>query len=251
MRIACLGGGPAGAFTAILAKKADRTRHVEMWERNPPGASYGFGIVFSEEAMAAIARADPDIHRAVEDVAASWSDIDVSYRGRVLTSGGHRFRALPRAEMATILQHRLDELGVVLHFESEAPLPEDLNDSDLIVASDGANSVIRERHAEWFKPTVDLGCCKYIWLAVDRAYDAFKFFVLQTDYGVVQIHAYPYNAHESTFIVEMHENVWRQAGFDEIAPAELPPGESDIESIARLQDWLSDLLEQHSLIGNN
>jgi anthraniloyl-CoA monooxygenase len=250
-RIACLGGGPAGAFAAILAKKADRARHVEVWERNPPGASYGFGIVFSEEAMSAIARADADIHRAVEDAAASWSDIDITARRRTLTSGGHHFLALPRVEMATILQRRLEELGVVLHFESEAPRPDELGDFDLLIASDGANSTTRALQSDWFKPAIELGACKYIWLAVDRAYDAFKFFILETDFGVVQVHAYPYSAHESTFIVEMHENVWKRAGFEQIAPAVLAPGESDLASIARLQDWLADLLGDRRLIGNN
>lgn len=252
MKIACLGGGPAGAFSAILAKKTDPTRQIELWERNPPGASYGFGIVFSDEAMLAIARADADIHRRIEDIAASWSDIDVCYQGRVLTSGGHGFRAVPRAEMASILQRRLLELDVTVHYETEAPTREQLGDFDLIVAADGANSTIREQEKDWFSPTIELGACKYIWLAVDRAYDAFKFFVLETEYGVVQIHAYPYNANESTFIVEMHEDVWRRAGFDHTVPAgQLAPGESDEDSIRALQEWLAEPLEGRALIGNN
>jgi len=250
-RIACLGGGPAGAFAAILAKKADPSRVVEVWERNPPGATYGFGIVFSEEAMVAIRHADAAVHAAIERTSARWSDIDISYRGRVLTSGGHQFCALPRAELASILQLRLQELGVVLHLEVEAPPPEELSDFDLIVAADGANSAIRERYAGDFKSTIELGSCKYIWLAVDQAYDAFKFFVLNTEHGVVQVHAYPYNERESTFIVEMHEDVWRRAGFDRLAPDALPPGESDEGSIAALEAWLADLLDGRRLLGNN
>lgn len=251
VRIACLGGGPGGLCFAILAKKALPPATVELWDRNPPGATYGFGVVFSDEAMDAIRRADAEVHAAIVRDCASWGQIDVHVGGRVSTSGGHGFSALSRSSLVTIMQRRAAELGAVLHFEQDAPAPEELHGFDLIVAADGVNSEVRARYADVFRPTIEAGACKFIWLAVDRAYDAFKFFILDTPHGVAQVHAYPYDRDESTFIVEMREDVWRRAGFGRLAPAADAPGESDWESIALLRELLADLLEGHELLGNN
>jgi anthraniloyl-CoA monooxygenase len=251
VKIACLGGGPGGLAFAILAKKLEPARSVEVWDRNPPGATYGFGVVLSDDALAAIRRADEPIHDAIVAERAHWSEIDVHVRGRVHTSGGHGFSALSRKRLVTIMQERARDLGVTLHHSASAPLPETLGDYNLVVAADGAQSTVRELYPAAFRPTVELGACKFIWLATDRVFDAFKFFIHETEFGLVQVHAYPYDEHESTFIPELHESVWRRAGFAAFADAAQQPGESDFDSIEILRGLLSELLDGHSLLANN
>jgi len=251
MRIACLGGGPGGLVFTILAKKAFPSAAVELWDRNPAGATYGFGVVFSDEAMDAIRRADEAVHAAIVFERAHWGQIDVHLNERVYTSGGHGFSALSRSALVTLMQQRASELGVTLHHESEAPHPDALEGYDLIVGADGVDSDVRAAHADVFETSVEPGACKFIWLATDQAYDAFKFFILDTPHGLVQVHAYPYDDGESTFIVEMREDVWRRAGFEPFASAASRPGESDLESAAILKDLLADLLDGHELLTNN
>ncbi len=251
MRIACLGGGPGGLCFAIVSKKADPSASIEVWDRNPPGATYGFGVVFSDEAMDAIRRADEGVHAAILRECASWGQIDVHRGERVYTSGGHGFSALSRTSLVTLMQQRARELGVVFHHESEAPRPDELAGYDLVVGSDGVNSAVRDWGASTFGPTIEQGRCKFIWLAIDKAYDAFKFFILDTPHGIVQVHAYPYARDESTFIVEMREDVWRAFGFDRFSNAAAAPGETDWASVKILRKTLADLLEGHALLGNN
>jgi anthraniloyl-CoA monooxygenase len=251
MNLACLGGGPGGLCFAILARKAFPAASVEVWDRNPPGATYGFGVVFSDEAMEAIRRADEPLHEAIRGDCASWGQIDVHRGDRVFTSGGHGFSALSRSALVTLMQRRARELGVVVHHETEAPPVDELSGYDLVVGADGFNSSVRAQRAQVFRPSVEEGTCKFIWLAVDEAYDAFKFFILDTPNGVVQVHGYPYQQNESTFIVEMHEDVWRRFGFDRLDGAASAPGESDHESIERLRDVLGGLVEGRTLFANN
>jgi anthraniloyl-CoA monooxygenase len=251
MKLACLGGGPAGLCFAILAKKAFPAASVEVWDRNPPGATYGFGVVFSDEAMEAIRRADERLDAAIRAHCASWGQIDVHRGDRVYTSGGHGFSALSRSTLVTLMQTRAQDLGVVVHFESEAPSIEELGDYDLVVGADGVNSGVRAQRAAVFRPSVEEGACKFIWLGIDEAYDAFKFFIVDTPQGVVQVHGYPYEENESTFIVEMHEDVWRRFGFDRVAGAAAAPGESDVESIEILRGVLGELVEGRALLANN
>jgi anthraniloyl-CoA monooxygenase len=251
MRIACVGGGPGGLCFAILARRADPSWSVEVWDRNPPGATYGFGVVFSDEAMDAIRRADGAVHAAIVRDCASWGQIDVHRADRVYTSGGHGFSALSRTSLVTLMQQRARELGVVLHHETEAPSPDQLAGYDLVVGADGVNSTVRDWGAAAFVPTIEQGRCRFIWLAIDKAYDAFKFFILDTPHGIVQVHAYPYQQDESTFIVEMREDVWRAFGFDRFAEAATSPGETDWASVEILRELLADLLDGHTLLGNN
>ena len=251
MRIACLGGGPGGLCFAILARKADPSWTVEVWDRNPPGATYGFGVVFSDEAMDAIRRADEAVHAAVARECATWGQIDVHRGDRVYTSRGHGFSALSRTRLVTLMQERARDLGVVLHHETNAPPPDGLPGYGLIVCADGANSEVRSQRAEAFRPIVEEGKCKFIWLGIDRAYDAFKFFIVETPHGLVQVHAYPYSQNESTCVVEMREDVWRRAGFDQFADAATAPGETDWKSVEILSELLAELWEGHTLLGNN
>src|SRR5579859_7505598 len=123
---------------------------------------------------------------------------------------------------------------------------------DLVVAADGASSAVRSAFAGTFGPDVDTRRCKYMWLGTDLVFDAFKFYIEQTPHGVMQIHGYPYDATGSTFIVEMHEDVWRAAGFCELSAAAgvLPPGASDEPSIERIREMFAGVLDGHAVHAN-
>ncbi|MBB5953924.1 anthraniloyl-CoA monooxygenase [Saccharothrix tamanrassetensis] len=252
MRIAVVGGGPGGLYFAALAKRLDPRREITVWERNAADDTFGFGVVFSDETLDGIAGADPVIAAALEAEFARWSDIDIHYRGTVQTSGGHGFAAIERKRLLEILQRRCRELGVDLGFSALAPSPDELGrDYDLVVAADGVNSATRAKYADVFRPSLDERNCRYMWLATDRALEAFTFIVRETKFGPVQVHAYPFSGERSTFIVELPENTWRAAGFANRAARDLPPGQSDEESVAWCADLLGDFLDGSSLLTNN
>ncbi|HEY7042884.1 MAG TPA: bifunctional salicylyl-CoA 5-hydroxylase/oxidoreductase, partial [Nocardioidaceae bacterium] len=258
LRIAVIGGGPGGLYFAALAKQLGPDHEITVWERNASDDTFGFGVVFSDETLGGIEHADPPIHAAMEAEFARWDDIDVHFGGEVITSGGHGFAAMSRRRLLEILQGRCRELGVDVRFRTEAPPVEDLAAAyDLVVASDGLNSPVRTAYAESFQPTIETRKCRYMWLGTDKVFDAFTFVVRETPYGVMQIHAYPYDAHGSTFIIEMHDDVWERAGFADLAPTDLRPGESDEKSIARVCELFADVLDpstgsgQAAVIGNN
>jgi anthraniloyl-CoA monooxygenase len=256
MRIAVIGGGPGGLYFSVLAQQLARhvgTRHeITVWERNAPDDTFGFGVVFSDETLGGIEHADQTVHDAMQAEFARWDDIDVHYRDQVVTSGGHGFAAMSRKRLLQILQNRCRFLGVDLRFRTLAPDVDLLaREYDLVVAADGLNSAVRERYADVFGPTLDVRDCRYMWLGTDKVFDAFKFYIAQTPYGVMQIHGYPYDRTGSTFIVEMASEVWRAAGFEEYAAAELRPGESDERSIAKVRELFAGVLDGHEVMANN
>ncbi len=252
MRIAVAGGGPGGLYFAALARQLLPTAEITVWERNAPDDTFGFGVVFSDETLGGIENADPAIYQQMEREFARWDDIDVHYQGEVITSGGHGFAAMGRRRLLELLQGRCAEIGVTVHYRTEAPDAATLSrDYDLVVAADGANSAIRSGRATSFRPEFDVRDCRYIWLGTDLVFDSFKFYIEQTPYGVMQIHGYPYDASGSTFIVEMHDDVWRAAGFERLAAGQLAPGQSDERSIERIGELFSSVLGGHKVLANN
>jgi anthraniloyl-CoA monooxygenase len=268
MRIAVIGGGPGGLYFSALAQQLAALRgdageggeggeggqrhEITVWERNAPDDTFGFGVVFSDETLGGIEHADPAVFALMQREFAIWDDIDVHFKGEVVTSGGHAFAAMSRRRLLEILQERCSELGVTLNFRTEAPEVDELAASyDLVVAADGLNSAVRRRYADTFRPTLDVRDCRYIWLGTSRVFDAFKFYVRETPYGVMQIHGYPYDATGSTFIVEMTSEVWRRAGFEQFADRDWAPGESDEKSIALIRELFADVLDHHEVKANN
>ncbi len=252
MRIAVIGGGPGGLYFSALAKQLDPRHEITVWERNAPDDTFGFGVVFSDETLGGIEHADTAVFGAMEREFARWDDIDVHYRGTVTTSGGHGFAAMSRQRLLGILQQRCAELGVRIRFRALAPDPARLSAGyDLVVTADGANSQTRAAFAGAFQPSLEARRCKYIWLGTDLVFDAFKFYVLDTPWGAMQVHGYPYSRDASTFILELHDDVWRRAGFAERTAGPLPPGQSDEASIALIRDLCADVLAGHKITGNN
>ncbi len=252
MRIAVAGGGPGGLYFAALAKQLDPRHEITVWERNAPDDTFGFGVVFSDETLGGIEHADRAIFAAMSHEFARWDDIDVHYRGTTVTSGGHGFAAMSRRRLLGILQERCAELGVAVRFRAEAPDAAELSAAyDLVVAADGINSATRARFAEAFGPDLEQRRCRYIWLGTDLVFDAFTFHILDTPAGVMQVHGYPYGREASTFILEMHEDVWRRAGFADLAPAGLPPGRSDERSIELIRELCRGVLGDHRILANN
>ncbi|HWK44016.1 MAG TPA: bifunctional salicylyl-CoA 5-hydroxylase/oxidoreductase [Stellaceae bacterium] len=212
MKIACVGGGPAGLYFSILMKKADPRHDVTVYERNRPFDTFGWGVVFSDETLQNLQGGDPESQRRIMDSFAHWDDIDVHFKGRVITSGGHGFCGIARKHLLNILQDRAAELGVKLAFEQEVEDIAAFQDADLIVASDGVNSRIRTTYAEHFQPAIDRRECRFVWLGTRKMFEAFTFIFEQTEWGWFQAHAYRFDGEMSTFIVETHQDTWQKAG---------------------------------------
>jgi anthraniloyl-CoA monooxygenase len=252
MRIAVVGGGPGGLYFATLMKTLDPAHEVTVWERNAPDDTFGFGVVFSDETLGSIEGADQVIHEQMESRFARWTDIDVTFNGTPFTVGGQGFAAMSRKELLQIMQRRVADLGVTVHYRAEAPDPDQLRaDHDLVLAADGLSSTIRTKYADVFRPDLDRRANKYIWFGTDLVFEAFQFFVKQTEWGTMQIHGYPYSDEGSTFIVEMHEDVWRRAGLDRTEGESFPPGASDTYAVERIAEIFADELGGHQILTNN
>lgn len=252
MKIAVIGGGPGGLYFAALMKQLDANHEVTVWERNKASDTFGFGVVFSDETLGGIGNADPVVADYMSRRFARWSDIDIHFRGQMHTVGGQGFAAMSRKELLELLQRRTMELGVDVRFSTMAPPVEELSANyDLVLAADGLNSAVRAKFPDSFKPTLDPRISKYMWLGTDQVFEAFKFFVKETDAGTMQIHGYPYSEEGSTFIVEMHEDVWRAAGFDATENEVFPPGVNDEVSVAKVKEIFAEELAGYNVLTNN
>ena len=214
MKVLILGGGPAGLYAGLLLKKADPTREILVIERNPPDATFGWGIVFSDRTLASLREADYKSYQDITDHFVIWDSIDVQYRRQTIRSGGHVFAGMGRKMLLQILQRRCREAGVEMKFHSEVADLSKLPKSDLLIAADGVNSIARTTYAEYFKPNVAMGKAKFVWLGATRAFDSFTYIFAENEHGLFQVHSYPFDGTTSTFIVECAEDVWKRAGLD-------------------------------------
>jgi anthraniloyl-CoA monooxygenase len=242
VKIACIGGGPAGLYFAISMKLRDPAHEIEVFERNAPGVTFGWGVVFSDLTVENIMRNDPVSAKTITEEFAHWDDIDVHYRGQTVTSGGHGFIGIGRKRLLEILQNRARELGVVLHFEAECdPADPRWRNYDLVIASDGVNSRFRDAYSDAFGVDVDVRANKFVWLGTSKVFDAFTFAFEETEHGWIWAHAYRFAPDCSTFIVECSEETWRGFGFDRIDQS---------DAIALCEKLFAKYLDGHSLMSN-
>lgn len=245
MKIVCIGGGPAGLYFALLYKKARPETEITVVERNAPGVTFGWGVVFSDETLSYLEENDGPTHEAITKSFAHWDAIDIHYKGACLRSGGHGFSGIARKDLLVILQERCRELGVKLVFDTEVDdyekVVEQLGGADLVIACDGVKSKIRERHAAWFKPSIDLRTARYMWLGTKKKFDAFTFYFEENEHGMFQVHAYRFDDDTSTFIAECDEASFFAAGLDKM---------STEESIAYLEKLFGKHLAGEKLLPN-
>ncbi len=241
MRIVSVGAGPAGLFLAILMKKADPKHDITVIDRNRPDHTFGFGVVFSDQALENVAEADPATYGRITEHFAHWDDIDIHYNGNTVTSSGHGFSGMSRATLLTILSQRCEELGVELIFDHEVSDLAPYSDADLILAADGVNSTIRGIFEDKFKPSIDWRSNRFVWLGTTRVFPAFTFYFKWNEHGLWRVHAYRYEEGQSTFIVEATEKTWQAAG--------LADADED-ETVAFCEELFADELDGHKLQKN-
>ncbi|MBA4784228.1 MAG: bifunctional salicylyl-CoA 5-hydroxylase/oxidoreductase [Rhizobiales bacterium] len=210
MRIVCIGGGPAGLYFALLMKKQHPEHQISVVERNRAYDTFGWGVVFSDATMQAMRVWDPESAAEIEDAFNHWDDIDVWFKGTRQRTSGHGFVGIGRKKLLNILQRRCETLGVELVFETDVASDLDYPDADLVIASDGFNSKIRNRYSEVFQPDLVTRPNRYIWLGTNKLYDAFTFDFRKTDHGWFQAHIYKFDENTSTFIVETTEEAYEK-----------------------------------------
>jgi anthraniloyl-CoA monooxygenase len=243
VNVAIVGAGPAGLYLAILLKRDDPSHQVTVYERNRVEDTFGFGVVFSDETLENVGEADPETNEAMAALAARWEDIEIHYRGTVMRSTGHRFSGVERKTMLELLARRAQSLGVEVHWQREI---RDLSDcglpnADLVVAADGAGSLIRDRLSDQFQPQLDWRRNRFVWLGTTRPFPAFTFYFKPSPAGLWRTHAYQYAPGRSTFIVEAREETWQASGLAE---------NDEHATVAYLDQLFSDELQGHSLLAN-
>lgn len=242
MRVNVIGGGPAGLYFAILTKKTYPSHRVRVLERNRASDTFGWGVVFSDQTLDNLRERDAQTHDAIVASFAHWDDIDIHFKGRVITSGGHGFSGIARKKLLNILQERAQALGVERVFECEVVDLAPYRDADLIVAADGVNSRVRTLYADRFEPDLDRRECKYTWLGTHKPFDAFTFIFEQTEWGWFTVHAYRFDNDTSTFIVECREESWRDAGLAEADTA---------QTLRFCENLFGRYLDGHALLSNS
>ena len=240
MKIACIGGGPAGLYLGILVKRRAPEHDVVVYERNRPSDTFGFGVVFSDATLGHLATADPETHAQITARFARWDDIEIHVGDEVLRSTGHGFCGIERKMLLHILQERARVLGVRVEYEHEIRSLSEIT-ADVIVVCDGASSSVRDELAAELEPHVDIRPNKFVWLGCTVPYKAFTFLFKQTPHGLFRVHAYRYHDQGSTFIVECREETWRAAGLD---------AADEDRTVATLERVFATELAGHRLIKN-
>ncbi len=247
MKAAVIGGGPGGLYSALLLKKQDPQAEIDVYERNRADDTFGWGVVFSDATLANFASADAESHAEITAAFRSWDAIRTWIHGEWIECGGHGFAAISRRELLLILQRRCREVGVRLHFEVELDSWEAVEESaDLVVGADGVNSVLRAQASDALGASVAMGTTRFSWLGTTLPLDAFTFVFQSTDWGLFQVHAYPFSSDPKlgelgTWIVECTESTWQAAGLDTA---------SEEDTVAFCERIFQDHLNGHSLLSN-
>jgi anthraniloyl-CoA monooxygenase len=229
-------------YASLLLKKVHPTHDITVVERNPQGATYGFGVVLSDRTLTSFREADYKTYADISEHQVLWNSIDVRYRDQTIRTGGHTFAGIARKTLLELLQRRCQELGVRVLFTQEIRDLSECADADLIIGADGVNSLVKTTYADAFKPSSQIGRLQYIWLGTHKLFDAFTFIFRQNEHGVFQVHAYPYDGTSSTVVIMCDESTWRRAELDAAGEA---------ETIAYCERLFREDLGSHGLMSNN
>ncbi|MFG2078527.1 FAD-dependent monooxygenase [Nonomuraea maritima] len=242
MKITCVGGGPASLYFSILMKVVDPSHDITVYERNPAGSTYGWGVTYWADLLGALYVSDPVSAEAVRRSSVHWSQWDTHLQGRarVTVEGAEGGYGIGRHELLRILTERARDLGVRVAFEREITDPAETAGADLVVAGDGINSVLRERHAADFGTVSKAGRNLYTWLGTTQVFESFVFAFVPTEHGWIWCYGYPYSTTHSTCVVECAPETWRGLGLHEMAEA---------DGMALLEKLFADVLDGHPLIG--
>ncbi|GAA2821606.1 FAD-dependent monooxygenase [Saccharopolyspora taberi] len=242
MKICCVGAGPAGLYFAISVRLRDPDHEISIIERDPPGATYGWGVVYWDDLLDVLYRNDRESAQQLRAASTLWQEQEIRLNDADSAYLGGYGYSLGRAAMLDVLARRAQTLGVKIEYQREITDPAALPDADLIVGSDGVNSKIRQSRADVFGTRTDTGSNPYIWLGTDKVFDRFTFAFEETPQGWIWFHAYPSSAGISTCIVECTEQTWRNLGLDSI---------DHEEGIRLLERIFERPLEGHRLISQS
>ncbi|MBC9727917.1 FAD-dependent monooxygenase [Streptomyces sp. TRM68367] len=240
MKVACVGGGPAGLYLSILLKRQDPAHDITVYERNPEGSTYGWGVTYWRGMLDRFHEHDPESARALDQNSVRWSDGVAHVRDETTRHHGDQGFGIGRHRLLEILADRARSLGVRLEFEHEIT-PDSLPaGADLIVAADGVHSALRTRHADRFGTRLTAGRNRYIWLGTSKVFDAFTFSFVETDHGWIWAYGYGYGADRSTCVVECAPDTWTGLGLDRA---------NEADGLALLEKLFARVLDGHPLIG--
>lgn len=242
MKITIVGGGPAGLYFAILMKKQSPSHRVTVIERDGPNDTFGWGIVFSDQTFSYLKDSDEASYAGISSGCETWDNVDIVHRDQKVTIGGNKFSGIARLTFLNILHRRCQDLGVDLRFHTNIDDVNSLEDYDLLVGADGANSLVRRTYSEYFQPSVDLRRNKYIWLGTHQLFHGLTLTFRQPNAGLFIAHSYKFNKTTSTFIVECSEQTWRAAGFET---------KTDAETCKYLAEVFKKDLDGQPLLANN
>ncbi len=241
MRIAVIGGGPGGLYFAYLWKKRHPDAHIDLFEQNAAGATWGFGVVFSEQALEFLRADDPETVDAIAPRMQSWNNITINLRGESVEIDGVGFSSIGRLELLAILQQRVRAVGVTPRYDTLIQSVDDLKGHDLIVAADGLNSLVRRSFEGDFGTSVTYSANKFAWYGTAKRFETLSQTFIETDRGAFNAHHYRYAPDMSTFLVECDPETWQRYGFAD---------KTVEESKAICEQVFADTLDGHPLVSN-
>ena len=241
MKIRIIGGGPAGLFFAYLMGRADAGHDIRVYERDPEGATYGWGLVFSDVALSFVRDIAPELYESMTHDQVVFEDMAIVHKGQHVTLAGNTFHRMARIDLLRALHRHCEQVGVPLKFEQRCDDIAEFADADLIVAADGANSAIRTRYQQHFNPTLDERPNLLAWYGTTRLFEPLSLIFRETPDGLIIGHCYQFSRTHSTFLVEVPPNTFRKAGLDHMPEA---------ESLAYCQAAFAEDLDGHPLLSN-
>ena len=250
LRVACIGGGPGGLFVSTLLKQTIPDAEVVLFERNQPADAFGFGVVFSDATLRQINEADPVVRDGLRNYGTHWDSIEVWLKNERKSFAGNGMAAIYRKTLLQLMQQRAAAVGVDTRFGQFVPDLSQLDDFDIIIGADGANSSTREQLGESLGHTVETATAKFVWFGTTYKFSGLTFVHRQSEFGNFAVHGYPISDELSTFIVETDEQTWRKAGLDEFDVTQ-PPGTSDLKTQRFLEKLFAEDIAGEPLVANN